>query len=66
MKYAIIAESHEGVYSVDEECLGYIYAKSASEACIIYARQDKNIHWCDQWKCFLINGVRKIFAREIQ
>ncbi len=63
-KYNIIAESHEGAFSVEEECLDTIYANSEKEAMEIYSKKDKSIRYSDNWNCWLHNA-RQINAVEI-
>ncbi len=64
MKYQIIAEGHEGVYSVDEEILTIIEAYSKESAILKFFEQNNKVQYCENWNCWLI-GARKIWAQEI-
>lgn len=62
MKFKIMAEAHEGVCSVPEECWGVIEkARDEKDALEQYARIDPQVKWCEDWQCFLMNA-RKVFA----
>lgn len=63
-RYKIMAEAHEGVFSVDEECLAVIEAATDLHAMDYYADNNPRVSYIPQWNCFVINGARKIWAEE--
>lgn len=58
MNFRIIAEAHEGVFSVDEECIDVVEAESEFDA----LQKCKKLHFCPNWNCFLLGDSRKCFA----
>ena len=68
MRYNIMAEAHDGVFSVDEECLGQVEANSAETALYYFAEVDKRITWNDWWKRYGVgvDGNRRIFVVEVK
>ena len=62
MKFKIIAEAHEGVYSVDEECLAVVNASTVHEAMGIYAIKDPRLTWVEDG--FWINARRIVAVPE--
>lgn len=59
--YKMIAETHEGVISVEHECWGVVEAENAIEAMKSFATTEANVTWCEEWGCCLC-GARKIRA----
>jgi len=43
MKFKIMAEAHEGVFSIDEECLDVMDADSEIDALTIFADKDARV-----------------------
>lgn len=64
MKYRIIAEAHEGAFSVDEEVLGSIEAATPEKAIAAWASKDPRLTWAKSWNCWIIGHSRKVFVKE--
>ena len=62
MRFKIMAESHEGVISMDEECIATIEAPDELTALQQIAIKDERVHYNDAWDTFLIGDYRKVFA----
>jgi hypothetical protein len=66
MKFNIIAEGHEGVFSVDEEILATIEANDCENAMIIFASNNPKVHWVDYWDEWIIGVCRKVWVKEVE
>ena len=67
MKFRIMAEAHEGVFSCDEECIDVVEAENSLDA----LQKCTKIHFDSNWNCFLLgnelsSSVRKCFAVNAQ
>jgi hypothetical protein len=65
MRFEIVAEGHEGVFSVPEETLAVVEANSDPEALEKYAQAEPRLKYCEPWNRWLI-GSRKITTRKLQ
>jgi hypothetical protein len=66
MKYEIMMEGHEGVVSCNEERLTIVdpgAGKNEHEVLIEYCKSNPQVQYSEDWQCFVVNGVRKVFAR---
>jgi hypothetical protein len=61
MIYRIMAEGHEGVFSVDEEWLDTVEADSEQQALEIYAAKHE-VKRCPEWNCYWIGRGRRLSA----
>lgn len=62
MMFRIVAEGHEGVVSVPEECLAVVQATSEFDALEKFSIKEHNMKYVSDWGCYVL-CERKIFAR---
>lgn len=63
--FDVIAEGHEGVFSVPEEKLGSVYAENEKQAIEIFSKEDMGFSRIICYGDYYKIRARTIFAKEV-
>ncbi len=62
MTYNIVAEAHCGVFEVDKDTIMTVQAETEEEALQKAAALHRDIHFVENWSCWVIGEARQVKA----